>query len=244
MQTARLLFFVIFWIFTCQPSVAQIVRVDRIKGKKALVEISEGTLKTGEIYYLSSTPTSTSTSDVPSSRTSEISEVSSKLSSRDRLIGVTGNVSSLSISGGGNSASTTGLLLSGRFGWNFTDHEYGTLGSLTIINGAGNSTSSFLIGGFFDYNLGPNKALEEALPGFGGEAAVGASGVTVAGLGGSSTTSATTWYLYPNGFIKWFYQQRSTCLRGDIGLLYQPILTNPSLMASGLMARLGMIHYF
>ncbi len=144
---------------------------------------------------------------------------------------------------GTSKTSTTSYVISGRYGWNKENYEYGPLGSFSFskTSGSGSSeTNTYQFGGFFDYNLIPNKPGEDTVWGFFGE---GAFGNTKSNGLGATIITATG-----GGFIKWFVFSPMLAIRSN--LYYSLDLTD---FASGttksrntgtLGASFALSHYF
>jgi hypothetical protein len=206
---------------------AQEARVIKVQGKKAIVQFDDGYKpKVGEIL----------------GGGGEESGGGSGASSggRDTIIGGSGDFSSLSTTPGG--ASTTRLSLSPRYGWNAVDMEYGLLGEFTYQSSTGSSSRSIGIGGFFDYNLVPNKVGNDMVYGLG---ALG-SYVTTATTVGSLETNSSSMKLEVGGQVKWFALGNSVAIRGDG--VYSYIQNTPasgsSTTQSGFVVRGGLYVYF
>lgn len=219
--------------FLAFPAGAQKIKVERLKGNKALVDISGGHVQVGDTFDLS---------EQASSKTSAVKARGGE--SRDHLLALSTNLSSLTVTSGSSSVGVSVFTLSGRYGWNMGATEYGGLANFGSVSSNSQSTSTFYLGGFFDFNLTANRASENTLVGFGVEAGAGSANTSAFLSTTSSSTAASTWYAYPSGFLKWFGFGGSFCIRADLGLGYQSIQTNPVQTITGLMGKVGLAQYF
>jgi len=183
------------------PAFAQEGKITKAKGNKAVVEFPAGTkLRAGDAVSVGSQEL-----DFPSSSSSSGS--SDIRGSREHSIDFSFNFLTGSQSSGG---SHTVISIAGKYGWNKVTMEYGPEASFSTSTPG--SVSSFGGGGFFDYNLIPNKPGTTLVYGVGGDALLG----SVSGSG----NSATTMTFFGGGFGKWFPLGNTVAVRGDGGLGY------------------------
>lgn len=201
---------------------AQQIRVEKIKGNKAVVEFS-GNLVTGKSYSLATGPSNT-------------------LGSRQYVLG--GGLSLVSSTYSISTLSATvkhsDLNLSARFGWNFENYELGPIFGYRNVDSDYSSQhfSSFSGGVFGDYNLSPNRPGENTIFGITGEGIFGS-------LSPSSGSGGSTMEFFVGGFLKWFGITDSTALRADLGYDYLKTsagTTNNTLQ--GFVLRGGLATYF
>lgn len=211
---------------------AQKLRIDKVKGNKAMVTFN-GNLEQGKVYDLG--VESRAPAAYGGSRDKVIGFGLMSTTSSGAIVG--GDLASISVlsTSGGSSSNNTTIGVSGKYGMNVGQYEYGGVGGLVSVSGS-SSYSIFSIGGFFDYNLVTNRPGTEKVYGFGGEAALGSIAI-----GGSSYSS---YAMYPNAFYKWFFLGPNTAIRADAGLYYRNISTPTAQTISGLVARLSFAHYF
>ncbi|MBX2986936.1 MAG: hypothetical protein KF802_03475 [Bdellovibrionaceae bacterium] len=197
-------------LFLAEGASAQTVVVRRVKGKQAVVHITEGQLKDGATYRLSAPGAESETipaAEGPGSAGAEDS-------SRHRSLGLSFTLSSLKVSTDFGDSSSNTLSLSGRYGWNFGQSELGpTLVLGTTDRGTGAATT-FGFGGFFDWNFGLNKPGVTRLYGVGFEAAF----LNTSGPAGAGSNNLS---LFPSVFVKWFPLGNSCALRADLGYSHQ-----------------------
>lgn len=202
---------------------AQSLLVKKVKGKQAIVQLQDGaTLKVGQ------------TIPVGLDEFDEMSAMPSK-SSRARLMGVSASFFTGKSDPGSNQTVLDVLF---RYGWNGGKTEYGAIGILGMSDYGNGNTTSFGGGGFFDWNLNPNKAGNDMIYGGGVEASYK---ITNPPSGGTSSNTIT---LYPSGFLKWWILGSSTALRGDIGYSYAQINSGLKTTTSGIYAKAGFAVYF
>lgn len=209
-------------ILAGQFAEAQKIKVDKIKGNKAIVTFS-GDLNAGDSFDLGSSSQSSGKGGAGNGP-------------RNNLIGFSAGLSSLSYSAGGGSTSATVISATGKYGWNHGQTEYGFLGEFGSTSGGGVNTTYFGGGGFFDFDMVPNRPGVETVYGVGGQGKLGSAN------GGSS--SYMYWEMIPSGFMKWFALKTSTCFRADLGLKYRSENSSPTTTVSGLVMIVGLDHYF
>lgn len=94
---------------------------------------------------------------------------------------------------------TTSYSLSGRYGWNQQRYEFGPMGTLSYQKKgsvASSEINRYSFGGFFDFNMIPNKPGEDFIWGAYGEAEIGNSKI--------ATSSKSLTLLTGGAFVKWF----------------------------------------
>jgi hypothetical protein len=177
---------------------AQTLRIERLKGQKALVEITSGQVEIGKTYSLQSSD-------------GKMTEATSNDShGRRRVLGLEGSIlgyTSETSTVNGSSSSRSTFSFQSYFGWNFKKYELGPILSFVTSSG-GVQTSSFGIGGFFDYNLAENTSERKFLLGL-----LGSIQLLNAEAGGSKSSGQT---LAVGGFLKWFPGPSWLCLRSNL----------------------------
>lgn len=214
-------------VLMSQTAFAQQIRVQKIKGNKAIVEFS-GDLAPGRTYSVGGGSSSHNTSG--SSRNYVVGSSFSFFSGTDSSA-----VSNISTSG---HASDMNLIA--RFGWNFENYEVGPLLAYRSVDSDYQAVhySSLMLGGFGDYNFTPNRNGETTLFAGTGELSYG----NYSPKGGSSG-NITAFFL--GGSMKWFGLTNSTALRADLGYDYKKIVIgSASITSSGFALRAGISTYF
>jgi len=206
---------------------AQEARVIKVQGKKAIVQFDDGYKpKVGEI--LGGGGGDSGGGGGGSS------------GGRDTILGGSAEFSSLSTNPGG--ASTSGLSLAVRYGWNAVDMEYGPIGSFSYATASSSSSRAIGVGGFFDYNLVPNKVGNDMVYGLG---AMGTY-VTTTTTTGSVESNSSTMKFELGGQVKWFALGNSVAIRGDGVYSHEQITpaSGTSTTRSGFVVRGGLYVYF
>ncbi len=128
---------------------------------------------------------------------------------------------------------TTTFAISGRYGFNEEQYEYGPIG-VYAYSKATSEVSRYEFGGFFDYNLIPNKPGEDFIWGGYGEATLG--NVKVA----NSSQSLT---VFTGGaFAKWFIFSPMLAVRANGFYSNESQGSSTSSNTTGI--ELGISHYF
>lgn len=139
------------------------------------------------------------------------------------------------VSGTTTKTSTTAYSLTGRYGWNMEQYEFGPLGEYTFSKPkGGNESSRMAFGGFFDYNLIPNKPGEDFIFGAYGEASIGSSKISNSN---KSITTATG-----GGFAKWFFLSPMLAFRANLYYSWEKQGDNAQGFTTGV--QLALSHYF
>jgi hypothetical protein len=168
-----------------------------------------------------------------------LDDASGSAGSRDYLLAASTSLSFKNNSSTGKS--NNHFDISGRFGWNLIEMEMGPLAALTYDSGDLSSTTSVLVGGFFDYNLVPNKPGVQMVYGVGGEASIGQASNS------ASSISTSIFDFFVGGFIKYWTLKNSVALRGDAGFDYYRTAQSNSSTAtsiSGIVIKGGLAVYF
>ncbi len=227
--------FLLASLLMSSTALGQQITVQKIKGNKAIVEFSGGILSQGRTYNI----------DGGSSRSSGGGGASG---TRDHIIGGSfgfrSGTDTTSINTGTTSASissgSSDMNLLARFGWNLGHYEAGPLLIYRSVDSDYQALhySSVGVGGFFDYNFGPNRS---------GESTIYAA--TVEGSYGTyspkSGTGGNVIGLFAGLSAKWFGLSNTMALRGDLGYDYDKItISSSSITSTGLALRVGLSNYF
>ncbi|MDZ4084401.1 MAG: hypothetical protein U1E10_15765 [Bdellovibrionales bacterium] len=206
---------------------AQQAKVVKVSGKKAIVQFPDDARpRVGQMIDLGGGG-------------GESSSGGGGSDSRAMVIGGSAELKNESTSG--SSSSTTSLAVTGRYGWNAGDMEYGGLGTLTYASATGSSARVLEAGGFFDYNLVANTPGTELVYGLGAEGKFGSTSATV----GNAETTGSRMTFQGGGQLKWFPLGNSVAIRGDA--VYRYISTSSggvSSNTSGLVVQGGFYIYF
>lgn len=212
-------------------SFAQQIYVQKIKGNKAIIEVSGGTLSAGKSYNLGGGSSTTSNS-------------AGGGGTRDHVVGGSftfrSGTDATSAAGASTSTKSSDMNLQTRFGWNSGDMEYGPILNYRSVDSdfQGYHYSSLGAGGFFDYNFTPNLSGVSTIFAVTAEGTYG-NYAPKTGSGGNSMTA------FLGGSLKWFGFTGSTALRADLGYDYQKITVgSASITSSGFAVRAGIATYF
>ena len=206
---------------------AQQAKVLKVQGKKAIVQFPDDVKpRVGQLI------------EVGTGSSEGSMTAGHGTGSRELIVGGSASFSSLTTSS--SSTSTSTLDLSGRYGWNKGEMEYGGLGTFYYTSTTGSSSRTIGAGGFFDYNVVPNTAGTELVYGAGDEAIYAMVSTTV----GSAETSATTLRFQGGGQMKWFPFGNTVAVRGDLVYRFQQNGGTTSSTTSGLVALGGLYVYF
>jgi hypothetical protein len=174
-------------------SEAQKIKIKKTKGTSAIIE-SSVPLEEGQVYDLATGPIS---QDVDYKATGP--------KSRQNSLSIGGSLFSLR----GDDYQRNSFALQGRYGWNFTNLEFGLLGQFTSDDLGGGATNDFSGGGFFDYNLLANRDPKTLVYGAVAVLTFGSKQFPASRGGGS----ATTLDINAGAFLSWFINASSTALR-------------------------------
>lgn len=217
-----------FLIITLKSNSAQAekITVKKIKGKQAVVEMSSP-LEEGQTYEL-----------VPDSVSQDVDYKTDILSSRRNSLTLGGQFDFLK----SDSYQSNGFSLQVRYGWNFSSLEIGTFADVNSDDKGAGATTTISGGGYFDYNLIPNRDPKKIVYGAFSLLGIGSTAYPSSSTsGGSSTTLQTNL----GGFISYFIGATSTAIRGELYGSYQQVNTSAqqnSLIGAG--ARGLLVFYF
>lgn len=200
--TATLLFFTLPY----DNALAEKMLVKKIKGNQAIIETATP-LEEGQTYELSTESVS-----------QDVDYKSNVFSSRRNSLTLGGQFDFLRSDT--YQSSTTSLQV--RYGWNFSNLEVGIFADATSTDVGAGATTAILGGGYFDYNLIPNRDPQKLI--YGGFAILG-FGSTSYPSGSTAGGSSTTLQTNLGGFISYFIGTTSTALRGEVYGTYQQVNT-------------------
>lgn len=197
----------------------QSFHVKKVKGKQAIIQMTEGSFYEGQSVQ------------VGESRTPANFGRGGGNASRNNFIGLQGAVYQTT----SNNSNVTVFEAQALYGWNKVQYEYGILGGFGMSSG-NTSTTTFRVGGQFDYNFQENR------PGVDSLWSVGLQGsyAMTSGNGNSSRM-----ILYPAGAWRWFVLGNATALRFDFGYeINQASSGGTSTSSNGIKALAGLSIYF
>ncbi len=202
-----------------RESFAQKIRVQKVKGKQAVIEYSGGTLVPGQIYQIGDNFDSTE-ENAPAPRR--------------YYFDMSANFISVKSDAANSSETVTNMSATTSLGWNFGDFEAGPALAFSTTSSGGTTSSSFLFGAYADWNIIPNISGEAFLYGVGMLAAAGQGSY-------GNSESSTTFLLQPVLFAKWFFGNTNTGVRMNLGFRYQKY---GDFGATGVMGGAALITYF
>jgi hypothetical protein len=129
---------------------------------------------------------------------------------------------------------TTIFTVSGRYGFNYGNYEFGGRASFKSTEAGSSERSEYTLGGFFDYNLVPNKPGEDFVYGAYAELGIGNQKV------GSQNFSYTE--IIGGGFLKWFVFSPVLAVR--LNLFYQHAKPENGDASNTTGISWGLAHYF
>ncbi|MBC7421302.1 MAG: hypothetical protein H7328_11290 [Bdellovibrio sp.] len=204
---------------------SQKIMVKKTKGKNSIVE-SSIPLEEGMVYDLQTAPIS-----------ENVNYQTKGLKSRQNSMMVGGSFVSLKGTDYQKNAGSLQL----RYGWNFTQLEFGAAGEVKSTNLGAGATTDFLLGGYFDYNLITNRDPKPFI--YGPFAFAGFGSVESPASKGGGSASILDSNL--GGFITWFLSGSSAAIRVEGYFDYQQI--NTSLKQTDVMGfgtRGFLVYYF
>jgi hypothetical protein len=188
---------------------AEKIKVKKVKGNQAIVE-SSTPLEEGQSYEINTDPISQDVdykSSVPKSRANSFT------------LGMKFDFLKSS------SLQSTNFSVQSRYGWNFSNLEFGILADASSADSGAGATTTLLGGGYFDYNLVINRDPKQIIYGPFILLALGTTTYPSSGTGGSSNTMQTNL----GGFLSYFIGAGSTAaLRGELFGIYQQVNTSTS----------------
>lgn len=212
-------------ILSATEAFAQQIKVKKTRGKQAVIE-SSVPLEEGQVYTLAVEPVS-----------QNVDYRASGFRSRQNSFSIGGSIYVLK----GDDYQRNSIALQGRYGWNFSSLEFGgVLGFVSEDLGAG-ATSEFTGGGYFDYNLVPNRDSKNMVYGLVGVLTFGSRQFPATSGGGS----ATTLDLNAGGFLSWFINSSAMAVRLEGFFDYQQVSTTvKQTNVTGFGSRALMVFYF
>lgn len=217
-----LLFFSLISIYNSTLYAEGSIKVKKAKGKSAIIE-SSYPLQVGESYNLESAPIS------------ETPQYNFSSHSKSNSLSITGSISAKKA----DNLRENQLTLETRYGWNAIQYEYGPIFLLSMIDEGGGFNSEFHLGGFFDYNLVPNRAKDQLIFGLTTQALIGNRNSQASGGNSQILT------FYGGGFLSYFLFNTTTALRTELNVLARKISTDKSsTTVKGVQGKLLLSFYF
>lgn len=193
-------------LFTEQSKAEKII-VKKVKGKQAIVETTNAPLEVGQTYELANDPIS-----------DDVSYKSEVLKSRKNSLTFGTRFDYLK----SDTLQSNNLNLQIRYGWNFSNLEVGALLEASSSDSGAGATTTFLGGGYFDYNLVANRSPKNLIYGPFVLLAFGSTSFP-SGTGGGSTSQLSS---NVGGFLTYFIGDTSVAFRGELYGSYQQVNTS------------------
>ncbi|MFN7453805.1 MAG: hypothetical protein ACK5RO_04005 [Pseudobdellovibrionaceae bacterium] len=227
-QPITLSFLILF--LTASAALAQSVRVDKIRGKKAIVDIIEGQIEPGMTLAPSGS----------SNAFDEFDEAAVRAASgkRNNFVAASAGIAQLPNKISGSSSTTeTSLSASVMYGWNKRTYEFGPLFSFTSAKEQNFTASTLRAGGFYDFNFKPHTNSRDVF--------FGATGQATLGSYKSGTKSGSLFTLLAGGVMKYYpLHPANLAIRVDGGYQYTNRSTKPSQTLTGLVANAYFVFYY
>lgn len=212
-------------VLIAEPAYAEKVKVKKIKGTQAVIETLTP-LEEGQTYELVTEPVS-----------QDVDYKSSVLLSRRNSLTIGGQLDFLR----SDSLSQNRLSLQVRYGWNFSTLEVGAFFEGTSLDQGAGATTTMIGGGYFDYNLIPNRDPKKIIYGPFASVGIGSTSFPSSTAGGSVSILQTDF----GGFFSYFVGTSTTALRGELYGTFQQINTTAQQSSlTGLGARGLLVFYF
>lgn len=217
--------FVAIIIVSGTDAFAQKIKIKKTRGLSAVIE-SNVPLEEGRIYELASDPVS-----------QNIDYKGTGFRSRQNSVSFGGSISAVR----GDDYQRNYFSFQGRYGWNFSNIEFGVLAGFNSEDLGAGATSDFSGGGYFDYNLIPNRDPKSIVYGVVGILNFGSRQFPANSGGGSASTLGGN----AGAFLSWFLNSTSTALRAEGFFDFQQIsTTTKQTNVTGFGSRALLVFYF
>ncbi|MEQ1723832.1 MAG: hypothetical protein ABL930_11695 [Pseudobdellovibrio sp.] len=193
-------------LLTSHKAMAEKVTVKKVKGNQAIVE-TQTPLEEGQTYEL----------QTDGSISQDVDYKSNVLKPRNNSLTLGAKLDFLK----SDTTQSTSYSLQVRYGWNFGTLEVGALLEGTGSDLGAGATTTVALGGYFDYNLVPNRDPKKIIYGPFALVSFGSTSYPNTGTGGSSTTLNSN----IGGFLSYFIGDSTTALRGEVFGTYQQVNT-------------------
>lgn len=190
---------------TSQYAQAEKVTVRKVKGNQAIIE-SQTPLEEGQTYEL-----------VTESVSEDVDYKSGVFKARNNSLTLGTKLDFLK----SDTTQSSNYSLQARYGWNFSSLEIGAVLDVTGSDAGAGATTTVLAGGYFDYNVIPNRDPKKVIWGPFVLAGFGSTSYPDTGTGGSSTSLNANL----GAFLSYFIGDTSTALRGEAYGTYQQVNT-------------------
>ena len=225
MKNQHILSTFICTLLLLSPALAEKIKVKKVKGNSAVIE-STTPLEEGQTYEIG-----------PEAIAGEVDYKGAAMKSRQNSVTVGATFEYLK----SDLLQSNQMAVQARYGWNFSNLEAGLVTELQSSDLGAGATTSFLIGGYFDYNLVSNRDPRDLIYGPFVLIATGSTQYPSSATGGSSTKLASNL----GGFATYFLGGSSTALRGEAFYNYQQINTTAvQNSVAGFGMRVLLVYYY
>lgn len=219
-----LVYFVFISIMASSEAFAQKIKVKKTRGNSAVIE-STVPLEEGQVYDLAIEAIS-----------QNIDYRGAGYRSRKNSLSLGGSVSILR----GTDYQRNFYSFQGRYGWNFSNIEFGGVAGFSSDDLGAGATSEFTGGGYFDYNLVSNRDPRSMIYGIVGVLTFGSRQFPSSSGGGSATTLQAN----AGGFFSWFMAPSSAIRVEGFFDIQQISTTAKQTNVTGFGTRALMLFYF
>ena len=200
---------------------ATTITVKKIKGQQAVVEMSSS-LEVGKTYNLESEGITLKT------------DFSTQFKSRLNSISLGAQLNLIS----GTKTLENTFVLNGKYGWNHSSFEFGPVINLEIYDKGFGTSTDYLLGLYYDYNIKENKSPTDLIYGPTVQFALGNKNYNA---GGSSQISQ----LQAGGFTSWFINSSPVALRFELNYLTRKVISsNAENTLSGFNSQMYLVYYY
>lgn len=206
-------------------AMAEKIKVKKVKGNTAIIE-TVVPLEEGQTYDLDSSPIS-----------GDVDYKVSALKTRQNSLSFGSSFEYVKSDLSQNSEFNLQL----RYGWNFSNIEFGVSALAGMLDQGAGSTTTLLAGGYFDYNLVNNRDPNNFIYGGFVLLATGSTQYPSSQTGGSSSKTESNL----GGFLTYFLSESNTAIRAEGFYNYQQINTTAQQNSvAGFGARALLVFYF
>lgn len=218
---ASYLFTVIFITFHSAAGASSSITVKKIRGKQAIVELN-APLEEGKTYQIETEKITLET------------DFSEQFKSRYNSISIGADLSFFS----GTKTLDNNFSFIGKYGWNYTNFEFGPVVNLQVYDKGFGTSTTYLLGGYFDYNYIPNKAPCELIFGPSVQLLLGNRTFET---GGSAQLSQAQLSL----FLTWYINNSPLALKSELGYQIRRVTSSTGENdLSGVVSQIYMAYYF
>lgn len=197
------------------------ITIKKIRGKQAIVEL-DSPLEEGKTYQIETEKITLNT------------DFSEQFKSRYNSISLGADLSFFS----GTKTLDNNFSFIGKYGWNYTNFEFGPVINLQVYDKGFGTSTTYLLGGYFDYNYTPNKAPRDLIFGPSVQLLLGNRTFET---GGSAQLSQAQLSL----FLTWYINSSPLALKSELGYQIRRVTSSTAESnLSGVVSQIYMAYYF